>query len=257
MANSARSALEQCENTVNSVKPITTIFIDKDIPDMPFDTFCTTLRDDERFRDIRVVTMTSLKDISSAEQNHALGVFASFPKPLSTNDFKSVLEDSSSIDDSHNPKCESTQTSERGTLAVEADGVEKSTFKTDAFETDTFDINTFDIDTFENKQEPSQSSLSSTRVLLVEDNTINQMVATSVMESEGFQVDVASNGKEALELLQQCGEDSVYSLIVMDCQMPEMDGFEATRQIRRGVGGRQYREVPIIAMTANAMKSDK
>nr|WP_203565123.1 hybrid sensor histidine kinase/response regulator [Alteromonas genovensis] len=257
VANSARSALEQYENTVNSVKPITTIFIDKDIPDMPFDTFCTTLRDDERFRDIRVVTMTSLKDISSAEQNHALGVFASFPKPLSTNDFKSVLEDSSSIDDSHNPKCESTQTSERGTLAVEADGVEKSTFKTDAFETDTFDINTFDIDTFENKQEPSQSSLSSTRVLLVEDNTINQMVATSVMESEGFQVDVASNGKEALELLQQCGEDSVYSLIVMDCQMPEMDGFEATRQIRRGVGGRQYREVPIIAMTANAMKSDK
>jgi CheY-like chemotaxis protein len=104
---------------------------------------------------------------------------------------------------------------------------------------------------------PSRSTLSSTRVLLVEDNTINQMVATSVMESEGFQVDVASNGKEALELLQQCGNESVYSLIVMDCQMPEMDGFEATRQIRRGVGGKQYREIPIIAMTANAMKSDR
>lgn len=247
VANSARRALEQCENTVNSVKPITTIFIDKDIPDMPFDTFCTALRDDERFRDIHVVTMTSLKDVSSAEQNYALGVFASFPKPLSTNDFKSVLEDSSSIDDSHNPNSKSAHASVKGAPAVEADDGEKRTFKTD----------TFDTGTFENREKPSQLPLSNTRVLLVEDNTINQMVATSVMESEGFQVDVASNGKEALELLQLCGNDSVYSLVVMDCQMPEMDGFEATRQIRRGVGGKQYREVPIIAMTANAMKSDR
>ncbi|WP_269518015.1 hybrid sensor histidine kinase/response regulator [Alteromonas sp. BMJM2] len=232
VAGSAKEALAQCEESFDCSEPITTLFIDKDVPDMPFNTFYNALRDDERFCDIRVVTMTSLKDIDSAEMSNALGVFASFPKPLSTNDFKSVLESNALSENS-------LSTGRENTLAhiASASIAENETLNNDEITTPTLSNNT--------------------QVLLVEDNAINQIVATSVMESAGFHVDVVSNGKEALELLQKCGDERVYSLVVMDCQMPEMDGFEATRQIRRGVGGKQYREVPIIAMTANAMKSDK
>jgi len=89
------------------------------------------------------------------------------------------------------------------------------------------------------------------RLLLVEDNPINQRVARLVLDKLGYQVDVANNGFEALDAV-----DSVrYDLILMDCIMPEMDGFEATRRLR-SAGGRAA-EVPIIAMTANAFEDDR
>ncbi len=92
----------------------------------------------------------------------------------------------------------------------------------------------------------------------VKDNEINQVVATAVIESEGYCVDVAKNGVEAIAMLTQSKRGSeAYKIIFMDCQMPEMDGFEATRLIREGEAGERYKTIPIIAMTANAMQSDK
>ncbi len=88
------------------------------------------------------------------------------------------------------------------------------------------------------------------RVLLVEDNMINQQVATELMESAGLKVDAASNGKEAIEMLEK-GE---YECVLMDIQMPVMDGFEATKIIR---GIDKYKNLPVIAMTAHAMAGDR
>ncbi len=89
------------------------------------------------------------------------------------------------------------------------------------------------------------------RVLLVEDNTINQKVAQMMIRDLGYQVDVASNGTEALRALTA----KTYDLIFMDCLMPEMDGFETTRRIR--ASGQQGMRIPIIAMTANAFAQDR
>ncbi|MEW6732383.1 MAG: PAS domain S-box protein [Acidobacteriota bacterium] len=89
-------------------------------------------------------------------------------------------------------------------------------------------------------------------VLVTEDNLVNQKVAMAMLNTMGCQVSLASSGKEAIELLSQ----NRYDLIFMDCQMPEMDGYEATAAIRAQeakVGG----HIPIIAMTANAMKGDR
>ena len=91
----------------------------------------------------------------------------------------------------------------------------------------------------------------SIRVLLVEDNEINIELATDILESLGLEVLVAMNGKVAIDIIKQ----EYVDLILMDCQMPVMDGFEATNQIR-SMGGRFY-SIPIIAMTANAIKGDK
>ncbi|MEA2390532.1 MAG: hypothetical protein QOK31_641 [Solirubrobacteraceae bacterium] len=88
-------------------------------------------------------------------------------------------------------------------------------------------------------------------VLLAEDNEINQLVAVRMLEKRGFRVDVAGNGREALEMCRR----RRYTAIFMDCHMPELDGYEATAEIRRREGG--DRRVPIIALTANTMKGDR
>ena len=96
------------------------------------------------------------------------------------------------------------------------------------------------------------------RVLLVEDNLINQEVASALLEEHGLEVITAENGLEAIKVLQQnTGKTSKHiDLVFMDCQMPEMDGYQATRAIREGQAGDQYQQITIIALTANAMKGD-
>lgn len=96
---------------------------------------------------------------------------------------------------------------------------------------------------------------SGNKVLLVEDNFINQEVAKEQLQQLLLDADVASNGLEAIHLLKK--QNSIqYELILMDCQMPEMDGYQATQAIREAVG-EYYQSIPIVALTANAMKGDK
>lgn len=94
------------------------------------------------------------------------------------------------------------------------------------------------------------------RILVVEDNRINQVVLQGVLNNINLCADIATNGIEALSLLSM-SVDRPYEIILMDCQMPKMDGFEATIAIRDGVAGESYREIPIIALTANAMEGDE
>lgn len=92
--------------------------------------------------------------------------------------------------------------------------------------------------------------------MLVEDNAINQLVACDLLEDLGFTVSIAEDGLEAITKLNAQTEQA-YCLILMDCQMPRMDGFEATRQIRMGKAGSIHKETPIVALTANTMKGDQ
>ena len=88
-------------------------------------------------------------------------------------------------------------------------------------------------------------------ILIAEDNMINQKVIERMVQKLGYRAHLVANGKEALEALSR----APYGLVFMDCQMPEMDGFEACREIR----GRDLptSRIPIIAITANAMKGDR
>ncbi|HRJ72807.1 MAG TPA: ATP-binding protein, partial [Terrimicrobiaceae bacterium] len=99
---------------------------------------------------------------------------------------------------------------------------------------------------------PAAASAGTRRVLLVEDNLTNQKVAVLQLKQLGFQADIAENGRKAVEALER----SHYDLVFMDCQMPEMDGFQATRLIRAPDSRVLNRNIPIIALTANAIKGD-
>jgi CheY-like chemotaxis protein len=88
------------------------------------------------------------------------------------------------------------------------------------------------------------------RILLAEDNQVNQKLALRILEQMGYRADVASNGLEAVESIER----QVYDVILMDVQMPEMDGLDATRNIRKL---KKATQPHIIAMTANAMEGDR
>lgn len=104
------------------------------------------------------------------------------------------------------------------------------------------------------KHEKELHKLAETIILLVEDNEINQQVATELLEEEGFIVKIANNGLEAVNMMKASGEPSKYGLVFMDLQMPIKDGFAATQEIRKLS---QYNDIPIIAMTADAMTGVK
>jgi CheY-like chemotaxis protein len=92
-------------------------------------------------------------------------------------------------------------------------------------------------------------------ILLVEDNLINQRVAVRLLQNRGHHVTVAGNGREAIEILER--SDWKFDAVLMDVQMPQMDGFEATREIRRRSEASGRRRIPIIALTAHSTESDK
>ena len=105
-------------------------------------------------------------------------------------------------------------------------------------------------------EEPIEPDLSNYNVLLVDDNMINVEVAKAILKHTKVKITTASDGLEALEVLK-LHEGKTFDIILMDCQMPNLNGYDATSAIRSGKAGSEYSYVPIIAMTASAMEGDR
>ena len=103
------------------------------------------------------------------------------------------------------------------------------------------------------KEGASKKKRKGFRILLVEDSHVNQLVVLSMLQKEGYSADVVENGVQALQAMQSVR----YDLVLMDCQMPEMDGYETTGHIREGKSSVKNPDVPIVAITANALKGDR
>ncbi|MDQ7044176.1 MAG: ATP-binding protein [Sulfurimonas sp.] len=110
---------------------------------------------------------------------------------------------------------------------------------------------------YEAQEESEKSEFKKdTKILLVDDNKVNQLVALGLLEELGLDADTANNGLQAIKAVEDAGSEP-YEIIFMDCQMPEMDGYDATRALKSGEHGEDVKNIPIIAMTANAMEGDK
>lgn len=138
---------------------------------------------------------------------------------------------------------------QKGEITVESTVGKGSTFRvTLPHEIAAPQISTTSPGTVEPRTEPS--AVQGVRLLLVEDNLVNQKVVLAILRKKGYYIEVANHGREALEKL----EASDYDLVLMDIQMPVLDGLEATRLIRRNA---RWDDLPVVAMTAHAMNGDR
>ncbi len=208
----------------NAIPLFDMIFIDADLPGMNGEQLGYAITSDSRFNRIKLVMMTSMASNKNTQHYLDTGFSAHFPKPATTSDlFDSLLI-----------TAEEKPVTNRMALLSQPPAPVLTTPET-----------------------TEQCWPGNTRILLVEDNHVNQEVVISMLEVLGLIPDVASEGKAAIKELITSQNDQPYTLIIMDCQMPGMDGYTATKNIRMGAAAKRYKDIPIIALTANAMKGDK
>jgi two-component system sensor histidine kinase/response regulator len=218
LATDGASALERLAIAANQADPFAVAIIDRGLPDMHGRALARQVKSDPLLEGTRLVLLTLLGDDPRAEDLAATGVGATLEKPVRRAHLVDTLSRALGG---------STEAPAGIAAAVSVDGL--------------------------GSHPPAAAG--APRVLLVEDVAMNRQVAAAMLRDLGVEVDVAANGREALDILDMHMDDAPYAVILMDCQMPEMDGFEATAAIRERNAG--YRTLPIIALTAGAMRGDR
>ena len=212
-AANGTEALAKLREAVNVHNPFQIAILDMDMPDIDGATLGRKIKEDPNLCQTTLVMLTSRGRRGDAKQMQEIGFAAYLTKPIKSSQLYDCL-----------------------VMVVGS--------KLAAPDTSPVPIIT--------RHSLMEETGSKIRILLAEDNIINQKVALGVLAKIGYRADVASNGREVLTAL----EKTPYDLILMDVQMPEMDGFEATAAIRQKES-EMGRHIPIIAMTAHAMKGDR
>jgi len=213
-AKSGKEVLAKLREASVEDNPFQIALLDFSMPGMDDGKLARRINADESIRETRLIVVTSIPQRGDAAKMIDLGIDGYLTKPVK----QSVL--CKTIAKVLEPRGETGPNKERRLVT-------RHTVKEDAATTDRG------------------------RVLLVEDNAVNQRLAYRMLEKAGYRCDLAANGKEAVEAVKR----TAYDVILMDCRMPEMDGYTATAEIRKGEG--RGERTPIIAMTAEAMKGSK
>lgn len=219
---SATEAIESLENEdINSG----IIFINHLLPDMEASTLCLKLNQELKNngeRNINKVLMIPIAQLENANALLELGFDFHISKPVTTQDLSLCLSKFNQITEDHEISIVDTENKKPNKVIVS-----------------------------DNTIWPKEL-----RLMLVEDTFINQEVIKGILHNYPFSIEIAENGEEAIKLLNE-NTDIPYSLILMDCQMPIMDGYTATQYIRQGAAGEINKGITIIALTANAMAGDR
>ena len=215
MAANGGTALEKLQAAQACGQPYRIAILDMQMPEMDGAELGRRIRADACYSDLRLAMMTSLGQRGDARRFESIGFDAYLTKPVRQSD----LADTLALLLGQTPAAMLTRHAlrERHHEAMRA------------------------------------TTPSGARILLAEDNVINQRVAVGILKKLGYGIDAVANGLEAIQALRSLP----YDLALMDVQMPEMDGLEATRRIRNPASGALNPHIPIIAMTANAMRGDE
>jgi signal transduction histidine kinase/CheY-like chemotaxis protein len=212
--SSGMQALKELRLAVDSKDPYEIVILDKQMPEMDGEALGQKIKQDPDLKNTILVMMTSMGERGDAKRLEEIGFAAYLTKPIR----QSKLYD-----------CLATVTGMQKKAAKERPAA---------------------IVTQHSLTEDQKRRL---RILLAEDNIINQKVAISILGKLGYSADAVANGKEAVEALGMIP----YDIVLMDCQMPEMDGYKATGEIRNPNSKVLDHNVPVIALTAHVMKGDR
>jgi signal transduction histidine kinase/CheY-like chemotaxis protein/HAMP domain-containing protein len=212
-APSGKEALNILHNALDRNQPFDLAILDHQMPDMDGEQLGQTIKAHHRLKELILIMLTSIGDRSDASKYYKMGFASYLTKPIKSSQLFNELVN--------------TWT---------------------AFTTDQENPRRIESYTLKNTQ---KDQLIKANVLLVEDNSINQKVATQALKKMGCTVNICDNGKEGFLAVKK----NDYDIIFMDGSMPVMDGFEATAAIRKHEGNNKH--TPIIAMTAHAMRGDR
>jgi CheY-like chemotaxis protein len=212
-AKDGRQALDMLLSADQEERPYEVAILDWKMPEMDGLELARTIRATPSLNSVRLVLLTSLGQRGDGALARAAGINAYLTKP---------------VRESHLFDCLRTAMGQQPRLTQDSPTL----------------ITQHTLAEVHNQNQP--------RILVVEDNLINQKLIVRLLEKLGYHADVAGNGEEALKALGNLP----YAIVLMDCQMPVMDGFEATAQIRQR-DRRDDTHTPIIAVTAHTLKGDK
>ncbi|HEY9155690.1 MAG TPA: response regulator, partial [Opitutaceae bacterium] len=224
-ANSAEEGLRLLREGVSADDPFSVVIIDAQLPDQDALGFVRALRADPAFGSLRIVFLNTIKRAILPAEMAEVGLAASLLKPIRQSELLSALM---------------RVLANAPTTPGATGGVTRRTRGLTSVGTMLTPAPT---------KSPSQSPVA-LRVLLAEDNAVNQRVALLQLAKLGHAAQAASNGLEVLAEMER----NPYDVILMDCHMPEMDGFEATKRLRQDP---RFAKTRIIALTANAMQGDR
>jgi signal transduction histidine kinase/CheY-like chemotaxis protein len=196
------------------------VIIDMQMPIMSGDMLCAEIRKIKALDNLKLVMLTSIGQVGDVNLFSKSGFSTYLLKPVVVNELLKTIN--SIVSNESTLKNAITQVTSHSIVKVE-----------------------------------SAEQVVVAKILLVEDNRINQQVAVGILKRLGYSVDIAFNGVNAIEVLEKQNLEQPYQLILMDCQMPEMDGYQTTEHIRTNMDSALFSTIPIIAMTANTMKGDK
>jgi two-component system sensor histidine kinase/response regulator len=217
-AESAEVALGALRAAVRTGDPFRLALLDMAMPDMDGEALARCIQADPLLRPTKLVLLTSLAQPGTPARLAELGFVGGLSKPLHQNALRSLLARVLDLAPG-TPRPSPVPSNGPG-------GLDRA---------------------------PLSRPRRAARILVAEDNPTNQTVALAVLRRLGHRADAVADGQEAITALQQIP----YDLVLMDCQMPVLDGFEATRRIRQPRSGVRTPDLPIIAMTANAMQGDR
>jgi signal transduction histidine kinase/CheY-like chemotaxis protein len=217
VASNGPAAIEACHRALAEDDPIQVAVIDMQMPGMDGETLGRSIKADERLAATRLVILTSLGVRGDARRFEELGFAGYATKPVRHEELKAVLSLVLAEHDGTEPRPRPIATRHAAREALQPFAAQAA------------------------------------RILLAEDNITNQRVALGILKRLGLHADAVANGAEALKAL----ENVPYDLVLMDVQMPEMDGLEATRQIRQPRSTVLNPRIPVIAMTAHTMQGDR
>jgi PAS domain S-box-containing protein len=223
-------AIPVIRENVTKLSPFTVILIDQHMPAMEGETLAATIKSEPIIKEVTMLLLEAMGQLVDSQKLAQNGFAGYIPKPTRRETLANVINDAK-------------KNQRRGICEIATPHVAHATHQ----------VSHLHMHALSNNNSQPGGTTSPKRILLAEDNVINQMIAQGMLQKYGLEVTVVENGQDALDKVKQ----EPFDLIFMDCQMPIMDGYEATVAIRSREVAQGLKRVPIVAMTANAMAQDR